>query len=169
MNIYDSVIAGALNSKGSIKGYLQNNANKSLDTFKDFLDKAEKIGTTGAISDAIKEAKESLSKAENKNNELATKFKKNEETNPILHRTSPICGKVAMERSSHGTACHGFQSSADSAERSTLAILHPFPYQDGACRYRQLCLPIRRYTTPPAQGTVCGEWRDKSCERHTRA
>ncbi|MDY4860825.1 MAG: hypothetical protein SO144_08065 [Campylobacter sp.] len=60
MNIYDSVIAGASNGKGSIKGYLQNNANKSLDAFKDLLDKAEKTGTTGAISDAIKEAKESL-------------------------------------------------------------------------------------------------------------
>ena len=78
MNIYDSVIAGALNGKGSIKGYLQNNANKSLDTFKDFLDKAEKIGTTGAISDAIKEAKESLEGigAMNKSDELATTFKK---------------------------------------------------------------------------------------------
>ena len=78
MNIYDSVIAGAPNSKGSIKGYLQNNANKSLDTFKDLLDKAEKTGTTGAISDAIKEAKESLEgiEAMNKSDELATTFKK---------------------------------------------------------------------------------------------
>ena len=78
MNIYDSVIAGALNGKGSIKGYLQNNANKSLDTFKDLLDKAEKTGTTGAISDAIKEAKESLEgiEAMNKSDELATTFKK---------------------------------------------------------------------------------------------
>ena len=72
MNIYDSVIAS--NGKGSIKAYLQNNANKSLDTFKDLLDKAEKTDTTGA--DAIKEAKESLSKAVNKNDELATTFKK---------------------------------------------------------------------------------------------
>ena len=56
MNIYDSVIAGTLNGKGSIKGYLQNNANKSLDTFKDLLDKAEKADTTGVISDAIKES-----------------------------------------------------------------------------------------------------------------
>ena len=78
MNIYDSVIAGTLNGKGSIKGYLQNNANKSLDTFKDLLDKAEKTGTTGAISDAIKEAKESLEgiDAMNKSDELATTFKK---------------------------------------------------------------------------------------------
>ena len=78
MNIYDSVIAGAPNSKGSIKGYLQNNANKSLDTFKDLLEKAEKTGTTGAISDAIKEAKESLEgiEAMNKSDELATTFKK---------------------------------------------------------------------------------------------
>ena len=78
MNIYDSVIAGASNGKGSIKGYLQNNANKSLDTFKDLLDKAEKTGTTGAISDAIKEAKESLEgiEAMNKSDELATTFKK---------------------------------------------------------------------------------------------
>ena len=76
MNIYDSVIAGAPNSKGSIKGYLQNNANKSLDTFKDLLEKAEKTGTTGAISDAIKEAKESLGKAMDKSDELATTFKK---------------------------------------------------------------------------------------------
>ena len=78
MNIYDSVIAGATNSKGSIRGYLQNNANKSLDTFKDLLDKAEKTGTTGAISDAIKEAKESLGSIEamNKSDELATTFKK---------------------------------------------------------------------------------------------
>ena len=74
MNIYDSVI----NSKGSIKGYLQNNVNKSLDTFKDLLDKAEKADTTGAISDAIKEAKESLEgiEAMNKSDELATTFKK---------------------------------------------------------------------------------------------
>ena len=72
MNIYDSVI----NGKGSIKGYLQNNVNKSLDTFKDLLNKAEKTGTTGAISDAIKEAKESLGKAMNKSDELATTFKK---------------------------------------------------------------------------------------------
>ena len=78
MNIYDSVIAGASNGKGSIKGYLQNNANKSLDTFKDLLDKAEKADTTGAISDAIKEAKESLEgiEAMNKSDELATTFKK---------------------------------------------------------------------------------------------
>ena len=78
MNIYDSVIAGALNGKGSIKGYLQNNANKSLDTFKDLLDKAEKADTTGAISGAIKEAKESLEgiEAMNKSDELATTFKK---------------------------------------------------------------------------------------------
>ena len=76
MNIYDSVIAGASNGKGSIKGYLQNNANKSLDTFKDLLDKAEKADTTGAISDAIKEAKESLGKVIDKSDELATTFKK---------------------------------------------------------------------------------------------
>ena len=78
MNIYDSVIAGASNGKGSIKGYLQNNANKGLDTFKDLLDKAEKTGTTGAISGAIKEAKESLEgiEAMNKSDELATTFKK---------------------------------------------------------------------------------------------
>ena len=78
MNIYDSVIAGASNGNGSIKGYLQNNANKSLDTFKDLLDKAEKADTTGVISDAIKEAKESLEgiEAMNKSDELATTFKK---------------------------------------------------------------------------------------------
>ena len=78
MNIYDSVIAGASNGKGSIKGYLQNNANKSLDTFKDLLNKAEKADTTGVISDAIKEAKESLEgiEAMNKSDELATTFKK---------------------------------------------------------------------------------------------
>ena len=78
MNIYDSVIAGASNGKGSIKGYLQNNANKSLDTFKDLLDKAEKADTTGAISDAIKEAKESLEgiEAMNKSDDLAATFKK---------------------------------------------------------------------------------------------
>ena len=78
MNIYDSVIAGASNSKGSIKGYLQNNANKSLDTFKDLLDKAQKADTTGVISDAIKEAKESPEgiEAMNKSDELATTFKK---------------------------------------------------------------------------------------------
>ena len=40
------------------------------------LDKAEKADTTGAISDAIKEAKESLGKAVNKSDELATTFKK---------------------------------------------------------------------------------------------
>lgn len=72
MNIYDSVIAS--NGKGSIKGYLQNNVNKSLDTFKDLLNKAEKTDSTGA--DAIKEAKESLGKAVNKSDELATTFKK---------------------------------------------------------------------------------------------
>ena len=74
MNIYNSVI----NGKDSIKGYLQNNANKSLDTFKDLLDKAEKADTTGVISDAIKEAKESLEgiEAMNKSDELATTFKK---------------------------------------------------------------------------------------------
>ena len=74
MNIYDSVI----NGKGSIKGYLQNNANKSLDTFKDLLDKAEKADTTGVISDAIKEAKESLEgiEAMNKSDDLAATFKK---------------------------------------------------------------------------------------------
>ena len=76
MNIYDSVIAGVSNGKGSIKGYLQNNANKSLDTFKDLLDKAEKADTTGVISDAIKEAKESLGAAMDKSDELATTFKK---------------------------------------------------------------------------------------------
>ena len=78
MNMYDSVSAGTSNGKGSIKGYLQNNANKSLDTFKDLLDKAEKADTTGAISDAIKEAKESLEgiEAMNKSDELATTFKK---------------------------------------------------------------------------------------------
>ena len=83
MNIYDSVIAGATNGKyNSISSYFtgQNNANfeKSLDTFKDLLDKAEKADTTGVISDAIKEAKESLGSIEamNKSDELATTFKK---------------------------------------------------------------------------------------------
>lgn len=83
MNIYDSVIAGATNGKyNSISSYLtgQNNVNfeKNLDTFKDLLDKAEKADTTGAISDAIKEAKESLEgiEAMNKSDELATTFKK---------------------------------------------------------------------------------------------
>ena len=83
MNIYDSVIAGATNGKyNSISSYFtgQNNANfeKSLDTFKDLLDKAEKADTTGVISDAIKEAKESLEgiEAMNKSDELATTFKK---------------------------------------------------------------------------------------------
>ena len=83
MNIYDSVIAGATNGKyNSISDYFtgQNNANfeKSLDTFKDLLDKAEKADTTGVISDAIKEAKESLGSIEamNKSDELATTFKK---------------------------------------------------------------------------------------------
>ena len=81
MNIYDSVIARASNGKyGSISDYFtgQNNVNfeKSLDTFKDLLDKAEKADTTGAISDAIKEAKESLGKVIDKSDELATTFKK---------------------------------------------------------------------------------------------
>ena len=83
MNIYDSVIAGATNGKyNSISSYFteQNNVNfeKSLDTFKDLLDKAEKADTTGVISDAIKEAKESLGSIEamNKSDELATTFKK---------------------------------------------------------------------------------------------
>ena len=83
MNIYDSVIAGATNGKyNSISDYFtgQNNANfeKSLDTFKELLDKAEKADTTGVISDAIKEAKESLEgiEAMNKSDELATTFKK---------------------------------------------------------------------------------------------
>ena len=83
MNIYDSVIAGATNGKyNSISSYFtgQNNANfeKSLDTFKDLLDKAEKADTTGAISDAIKEAKESLEgiEAMNKSDDLAATFKK---------------------------------------------------------------------------------------------
>ena len=83
MNIYDSVIAGATNGKyNSINSYFtgQNNVNfeKSLDTFKDLLDKAEKADTTGVISDAIKEAKESLEgiEAMDKSNELATTFKK---------------------------------------------------------------------------------------------
>ena len=83
MNIYDSVIAGATNGKyNSISSYFtgQNNANfeKSLDTFKDLLDKAEKADTTGVISDAIKEAKESLEgiEAMDKSDELATTFKK---------------------------------------------------------------------------------------------
>ena len=83
MNIYDSVIAGATNGKyNSISSYLtgQNNINfeKSLDTFKDLLDKAEKADTTGVISDAIKEAKESLEgiEAMNKSDELAATFKK---------------------------------------------------------------------------------------------
>ena len=83
MNIYDSVIAGATNGKyNSISSYFtgQNNANfeKSLDTFKDLLDKAEKADTTGVISDAIKEAKESLEgiEAMNKSDELAATFKK---------------------------------------------------------------------------------------------
>ena len=83
MNIYDSVIAGATNGKyNSISSYLtgQNNINfeKSLDTFKDLLDKAEKADTTGVISDAIKEAKESLGSIEamDKSDELATTFKK---------------------------------------------------------------------------------------------
>lgn len=83
MNIYDSVIARASNGKyNSISSYFtgQNNANfeKSLDTFKDLLDKVEKADTTGVISDAIKEAKESLGSIEamNKSDELATTFKK---------------------------------------------------------------------------------------------
>ena len=83
MNIYDSVIARASNGKyNSISSYFtgQNNANfeKNLDTFKDLLDKAEKADTTGVISDAIKEAKESLGSIEamNKSDELATTFKK---------------------------------------------------------------------------------------------
>ena len=83
MNIYDLVIARASNGKyNSISSYFtgQNNANfeKSLDTFKDLLDKAEKADTTGVISDAIKEAKESLGSIEamNKSDELATTFKK---------------------------------------------------------------------------------------------
>ena len=83
MNIYDSVIAGATNGKyNSISSYFtgQNNANfeKSLDTFKDLLDKAEKADTTGVISDAIKEAKESLEGIEvmNKSDDLAATFKK---------------------------------------------------------------------------------------------
>ena len=83
MNIYDSVIAGATNGKyNSISSYFtgQNNANfeKSLDTFKELLDKAEKADTTGAISNAIKEAKESLEgiEAMNKSDELAATFKK---------------------------------------------------------------------------------------------
>lgn len=83
MNIYDSVIAEATNGKyNSISSYFtgQNNANfeKSLDTFKDLLDKAEKADTTGVISDAIKEAKESLEgiEAMDKSDELATTFKK---------------------------------------------------------------------------------------------
>ena len=83
MNIYDSVIAGATNGKyNSISSYLtgQNNTNfeKSLDTFKDLLDKAEKADTTGVISNAIKEAKESLGSIEamDKSDELATTFKK---------------------------------------------------------------------------------------------
>ena len=83
MNIYDSVIAGATNGKyNSISSYLtgQNNINfeKSLDTFKDLLDKAEKADTTGVISNAIKEAKESLGSIEamDKSDELATTFKK---------------------------------------------------------------------------------------------
>lgn len=83
MNIYDSVIARASNGKyNSISSYFtgQNNINfeKSLDTFKDLLDKAEKADTTGVISDAIKEAKESLEgiEAMNKSDELATTFKK---------------------------------------------------------------------------------------------
>lgn len=83
MNIYDSVIAGATNGKyNSISSYFteQNNVNfeKSLDTFKDLLDKAEKADTTGVISNAIKEAKESLEgiEAMNKSDELATTFKK---------------------------------------------------------------------------------------------
>ena len=83
MNIYDSVIARASNGKyNSISDYFtgQNNVNveKSLDTFKDLLDKAEKADTTGVISDAIKEAKENLEgiEAMNKSDELATTFKK---------------------------------------------------------------------------------------------
>lgn len=83
MNIYDSVIARASNGKyNSISDYFtgQNNANfeKSLDTFKDLLDKAEKADTTGVISDAIKEAKESLEgiEAMNKSNDLAATLKK---------------------------------------------------------------------------------------------
>ena len=83
MNIYDSVIAGATNGKyGSISDYFtgQSNLNfeKSLDTFKDLLDKAEKADTTGVISDAIKEAKESLGSIEamDKSDELAATFKK---------------------------------------------------------------------------------------------
>ena len=83
MNIYDSVIAEATNGKyNSISSYFtgQNNINfgKSLDTFKDLLDKAEKADTTGAISDAIKEAKESLEgiEAMNKSDDLAATFKK---------------------------------------------------------------------------------------------
>lgn len=82
MNIYDSVIARATNGKyNSISSYFteQNNVNfeKSLDTFKDLLDKAEKADTTGVISDAIKEAKESLEgiEATDKSDELATTFK----------------------------------------------------------------------------------------------
>lgn len=86
MDLYDSVIAQASNGKyNSIGDYFtgQNNANfeKSLDTFKDLLEKAEKADTTGAISDAIKEAKQSLGdiQATSKDDELAATFKKLEE------------------------------------------------------------------------------------------
>lgn len=83
MNIYDSVIAQASNGKyNTISDYFagQNNANfeKSLETFKDLLDKAEKSGASGVLGDAIKEAKESLTeiKKTDKSDELAATFKK---------------------------------------------------------------------------------------------
>ena len=67
MNIYDSVIAGATNGKyNSISSYFtgQNNVNfeKSLDTFKDLLNKAEKKAPQAQSAMLSKKQKRVLAK-----------------------------------------------------------------------------------------------------------
>lgn len=86
MDLYDSVIAQASNGKyNNISDYFKSQSNqnfdKTLDSFKDLLDKAEKSGAGGEIGNAIKEAKESLAQIEgtSQSDELAATFKKLEE------------------------------------------------------------------------------------------
>lgn len=86
MNLYNNLISEASGGVyNSISDYFKSQSNqnfdKTLDSFKDLLDKAEKSGASGEIGNAIKEAKQSLSAIEesSQSDELAATFKKLEE------------------------------------------------------------------------------------------
>lgn len=86
MNLYNNLISEASggvynNISDYFKSQSNQNFDKTLDSFKDLLDKAEKSGASGEIGNAIKEAKQSLSAIEesSQSDELAATFKKLEE------------------------------------------------------------------------------------------